>query len=162
MHVTEKYPCVVHSSLRIDFLCFLNADPYNGLVKKSAISSVASWSISTMLFFTWSAIQNAWILKRLVLLPLLFMPFLSSSIALMLSYNSVILDSSIFWACMKYFVQIAYVRISSAATNSVSVELLVFIFCRVEDTYTAPLPKVIRPTVCPFMSEWTTWDLSAR
>ena len=52
-------------------------------------------------------------------------------------------------ASMKYFVHNACGRISSVPTISVSVELLVFVFCPLHMLVVAPFPRVSTPPVCP-------------
>ena len=96
----------------------------------------------------------------LVCLLLKAQPFVSSSIALLLSWYKMLLLTANPWAFMKRCAQsICGIKLSTA-TISLSVELRVFSLCLVDLSKGNPIPMVIVPPVCPFISGCTANNAS--
>ncbi len=87
-------------------------------------------------------------------------PFVSSSIALLLSWSKMLLLTANPWAFKKRCTQSICGIKSSTATISLSVELHVFSLCLVDLSKGNPVPMVIAPPVCPFISGCTLNDAS--
>ena len=127
------HPFRHYSSFKITFLDFRKTDLCTGLVKNPlSFLLLVHVQFSGFFFLTWSATREALILRCLVRLLLLIMPLRSRIMSLMLSCNNRILPSCKPCASLKCLVHITFIRVSSAATRSVSIELLVLIVCRVD------------------------------
>ena len=87
-------------------------------------------------------------------------PFVSSSIALLLSWYKMLLLTANPWAFKKRCTQsICRIKLSTA-TIYLSVELRVFSLCLVDLSKGNPVPMVIAPPVCLFISGCTANDAS--
>mmetsp|Transcript_7928 Transcript_7928/g.11458 ORF Transcript_7928/g.11458 Transcript_7928/m.11458 type:complete len:102 (-) Transcript_7928:874-1179(-) len=79
------------------------------------------------------------------------LPCFSNNTVLLLSCSNT-MGASYPCPSRKYLVHSTCPILSFTAISSVSVELIVFIFCLEEDEYAALFPKVITVAVCPHMS----------
>jgi hypothetical protein len=123
---------------------FLKDAPCSGFVKWSAnISAVGQCFIVIVLLATLSLIKKYRMLMCFILLLLDFLRFLSSSIALRLSWKSMDYSTLKPWASTKYIVHIIAGEASSAPTNSDYVELRVLFFCFLDTPMIDPFPSAM-------------------
>ena len=88
------------------------------------------------------------------------MPFSDNSIVLLLSWYIVVASTCCPCAATKFLVHSTCPIASSTATNSASVELLVFSFCFHKAVYVAPFLSVIYIPIWLLMSGCTVFELS--
>lgn len=141
-----------------------NFAPCNGLVKTSAhmISVLGQYLRWTMPPVSDLSLTR----KNLALICFVLgeletpRPFFSSESELILSWYTMFLSTLYPWASMKWCVHRILPSLSSTATSSVSVELLVLSFCFLDKLVIAPWPMVKSALVCRRQSLWAWWDLS--